>query len=193
MSVIAMRRHKDEAGISVTNLGELDNAIRLIGKCDYEIDREQIFMNEEIARIKKEATERIDQVKSARAALIAVCQTYVTAQKDAVLRGKKTAILTFGKLGFRRLPPKIAVPAKNTEQMETLCDLLEALKAQGNRSEFNHVSIHHRRYVDMEDLKQLNEVALAELELTREAAKDQFFVQPDLHKIAELGGNADGQ
>lgn len=188
MSVIAMRRHKDEAGISVTTLDELDNAIRLIGKCDMEIDRESIHMTEEIHRIKREATERMEQVKATRSALIAVCQTYVTAQRDVVLQGKKTAQLLFGKLGFRRLPAKIPIPAKNTEAMEGLCDLLEALKAQGNRSEFGHVSIHHRRYVDMEDLKQLSDSALEELELERKPAEDQFFVAPDLHKIAQLGG-----
>lgn len=188
MTVIAMRRHKDHAGISVTNIDELDNAVRLIGQCDWEIDTEQIHMNREIARIKKEATERMEQVKATRAALIAVCQTYVTAQKEMVLQGKKTAQLTFGKLGFRRIPAKITIPAKNTDQMETLCDLLEALKTQGNRDEFGHVSIRHRRYVDMEDLKQLSDAALVELELERKQAEDQFFVQPDLHKIAELGG-----
>ena len=186
MSVIAMRRHKDDAGISVKNIEDLDNAIRLIGQCDWEIDTENIHMNKEIARIKKQATERMDQVKATRSTLIAICQTYVTAQRDVVLQGKKTAQLTFGKLGFRRLPAKITIPPKNTDGMENLCDLLEALKELGNRAEFGHVSIHHRRYVDMEDLKQLSDEALAELELQRKPAEDQFFVQPDLHKIAEL-------
>lgn len=188
MSVIAMRRHKDTAGISVTNIDERDNAIRLIGQCDWEIDTEQIHMNREIARLKKEATDRMEQIKATRAALIAVCQTYVTAQRDAVLQGKKTAQLTFGKLGFRRIPAKIAIPAKNTDAMEGLCDLLEALKAQANRTEYAHVSIHLRRHVDMEDLKQLSDDALGELELERKPAEDQFFVAPDIHKIAELAG-----
>ena len=188
MTVIAMRRHKDEAGISVTNLDELDNAIRLIGKCDMEIDREALHMTEEINRIKQAATKRLEQIKATRAALIAVCQTYVTAQRDAVLQGKKTAQLTFGKLGFRRIPAKIAIPAKNTDAMEGLCDLLEALKVQANRTEYAHVSIHVRRHVDMEDLKQLSDDALGELELERKPAEDQFFVAPDIHKIAELAG-----
>ena len=188
MSVIAMRRHKDTAGISVTNIDDLDNAVRLIGQCDWEIDSEQIHMNREIARLKKEATDRMEQIKATRAALIAVCQTYVTAQRDAVLQGKKTAQLTFGKLGFRRIPAKIAIPAKNTDAMEGLCDLLEALKAQANRTEYAHVSIHQRRHVDMEDLKQLSDDALGELELERKPAEDQFFVAPDIHKIAELAG-----
>lgn len=186
MTVIAMRRHKDQTGISVTNIEELDNAIRLIGQCDWEIDTENIHMNQQIANIKKQSTDRMEQIKNTRAALIAVCQTYVTAQREAVLQGKKTAQLTFGKLGFRRLPAKISIPPKNTDGMENLCDLLEALKAQGNRAEFSHVSIHHRRHVDMEDLKQLSATALEELELERKPAEDQFFVQPDIHKIAEL-------
>lgn len=186
MSVIAMRRHKDDAGISVTNIEDLDNAIRLIGQCDWEIDTENIHMNKEIARIKKQATERMDQVKATRATLIAICQTYVTAQRDVVLQGKKTAQLTFGKLGFRRLPAKIAIPAKNSDQMEQLCDLLDALKASDPSDKYGHVSVHTRRHLDMEDLKQLSDEALAELELQRKPAEDQFFVQPDLHKIAEL-------
>ena len=186
MSVIAMRRHKDDAGISVTNIEELDNAIRLIGQCDWEIATENIHMNKEIARIKKQATDRMDQVKTTRSALIAVCQTYVTAQRDVVLQGKKTAQLTFGKLGFRQLPAKIAIPAKNSDQMEQLCDLLDALKASDPSDKYGHVSVHTRRHLDMEDLKQLSDEALAELELQRKPAEDQFFVQPDLHKIAEL-------
>lgn len=185
MSVIAMRRHKDDAGISVTNIEDLDNAIRLIGQCDWEIDTENIHMNKEIARIKKQATERMDQVKATRSTLIAICQTYVTAQRDVVLQGKKTAQLTFGKLGFRRLPAKIAIPAKNSDQMEQLCDLLDALKASDPSDKYGHVSVHTRRHLDMEDLKQLSDEALAELELQRKPAEDQFFVQPDLHKIAE--------
>lgn len=178
----------------MTSIDELDNAIRLIGQCDWEIDTEQIHMNKEIARIKKQATERMDQVKTTRSALIAVCQTYVTAQKDHVLQGKKTAQLTFGKLGFRRLPAKIAIPSKNSEQMEQLCNRLEALKASDPSDKYGHVSIHTRRHLDMEDLKQLNDETLAELELERKPAEDQFFVAPDLHKIAELGGGmTDGQ
>ena len=186
MTVIAMRRHKDDAGISVTNIEELDNAIRLIGQCDLEIDSENTHMNQQISDIKKKSTDRMEQIKATRATLIAICQTYVTAQREAILQGKKTAQLTFGKLGFRRLPAKITIPAKNTDRMENLCDLLEALKDQSNRAEFGHVSIHHRRYVDMEDLKQLSDSALEELELERKPAEDQFFVQPDFHKIAEL-------
>ena len=186
MTVIAMRRHKDEAGISVKNIDDLDNAIRLIGQCDWEIDTENIHMNKEIARIKKQATERMDQVKATRTTLIAICKTYVTAQPEAVLQGKKTAQLTFGKLGFRRLPAKIPIPAKNSDQMEQLCDLLEALKASDPSDKYGHVSVHTRRHLDMEDLKQLSDEALAELELQRKPAEDQFFVQPDLHKIAEL-------
>ena len=186
MSVIAMRRHKDDAGISVKNIEDLDNAIRLIGQCDWEIDTENIHMNKEIARIKKQATERMDQVKATRSTLIAICQTYVTARRDVVLQGKKTAQLTFGKLGFRRLPAKITVPAKNSDQMEQLCDLLDALKASDPSDKYGHVSVHTRRHLDMEDLKQLSDEALAELELQRKPAEDQFFVQPDLHKIAEL-------
>lgn len=186
MSVIAMRRHKDDAGISVKNIEDLDNAIRLIGQCDWEIDTENIHMNKEIARIKKQATERMDQVRATRSTLIAICQTYVTAQRDVVLQGKKTAQLTFGKLGFRRLPAKITIPAKNSDQMEQLCDLLDALKASDPSDKYGHVSVHTRRHLDMEDLKQLSDEALAELELKRKPAEDQFFVQPDLHKIAEL-------
>lgn len=186
-----MRRHKDTAGISVTNIDDLDNAVRLIGQCDWEIDSEQIHMNREISRIKKEASDRMEQIKSTRAALIAVCQTYVTAQRDAVLQGRKTAQLTFGKLGFRRIPAKISIPAKNSDQMEQLCDLLEALKASDPSDKYGHVSIHVRRHLDMEDLKQLSDDALAELELERKPAEDQFFVQPDLHKIAEMAGGAE--
>lgn len=187
MSVIAMRRHKDTAGISVTNIEELDNAIRLIGQCDWEIDTENIHMNQQIANIKKQSTDRMEQIKTTRAALIAVCQTYVTAQREAVLQGRKTAQLTFGKLGFRRLPAKISIPPKNTDAMEELCDLLEALKAhEPSAARYGHVSIHTRRHLDMEDLKQLSDEALAGLELERKPAEDVFFVQPDLHKIAEL-------
>ena len=194
MSVIAMRRHKDDAGYSVTNIAELDNTVRLIGKCDMEIEREQIFMNEELQRIKNESTTRIEQVKAHRATLIALCQTFVTAQREALLQGRKTAQLTFGKLGFRRIPAKIGIPPKNTDAMEDLCDRIITAKATDGAGRYEHVAIHVRRYVDMEDLKQLTDAALAQIELERSPAEDQFFVQPDLHKIAEMiGGISDGE
>jgi len=106
-----------------------------------------------------------------------------------VLKGKRAAQLNYGKTGYRRLPPKIAIPARNTPEMEELCDRIEEMQIAYLKSRFCDVTVHLSRNVAQSDIKALTDDELVGIELTRTPASETFFVQPDREKIMEVFQN----
>ncbi|MEW6352471.1 MAG: host-nuclease inhibitor Gam family protein [Thermodesulfobacteriota bacterium] len=186
MGIAAAMRHRGEMG-GITSLEELDTAIRLVGKCDIAIERINQDMEMAVMRAKQEAERRLTEPTADRGHLLGLIETYVTANKEQVLRGKKTAKLNYGKVGWRS-SSKLPLPPKGSEEMFGLVDRIEMLK-QSDPERFVDAYVVVEKNVLATSLKSLADEALAELGLARIKA-DVFFVEPDKVRLRDLEGGS---
>jgi len=182
----AVRHRGDTFGelFALKSVDDLDIAIKLVGMCD--LHQEQIERNLDlaVAKLRDDAKADAEYTQQQRNNLLVMIQSYMEANKDELLKGRKAVSLNFGKAGWRRRPAVIPLPRRNTTEMEDLCDRLEGLQAEFGGA-FKDVVIKSVRYIE-QDVKQLTDDELGALELERRPAREEFFVQPDRQKLAEV-------
>jgi phage host-nuclease inhibitor protein Gam len=181
---LAAVRHRGEQG-GIKSIEDLDEAIKLIGLYDIELERVNHKLEVEITRLKTEALVEAAETSQMRTEWLAMAETYIHAKRDEVLKGKKSAALNFGKVGFRKSPSKLDLPPKGTDEMETLAARIVELKSSG-QSAFAEVAVRSQNYVLKADISKLNDDSLALIELERAPGKDVFFVEPDREKVREV-------
>lgn len=181
---LAAVRLREEDGIET--LEELDLTIKLIGLREHQIKQIEINADIQIKKLKEAAQDATAEAMAEKDRLFTMCHVYMLKNRDKVLGTKKTKILNYGTAGFRRIPPKIAIPGKGRPEMEDLCDRIEEEKASSPDSGFNEVTIHVERSVAQADLKLLTDEELWAVELVRQDATEQFFVTADKTKLVEV-------
>lgn len=175
-----MRHKGDNVGIS--SLDELEDAILEIGALDRDMRANSDQMNARLDEIKAEHKTKHDELGEERYGLLLRVQAYVEPRREALLGRKKTRRVNFGKFGWRKLPDRIDVPKRKSEQMDELVGMLASLRA-AEPDVFGDISIYTDQWVTAADLKKLSDEDLGRIGLTRKKGPDEFFVEPDEEKL----------
>ncbi len=175
-------RYRGEMG-GISSLDDLDTAIRAVGVCELTIQQIEKELSLALEREKAAAADRSAEAMSERKTLLALIQTYVEANREKVLMGKKTAKLNHGKVGYRAVTRLHDLPNKNTPEMSALVEKLEALK-NADWKRFHAASVITDRYIKKTTVDGLADDALVELGLER-IRDDVFFVEPAKQKIVD--------
>lgn len=106
------------------NLAGAEFQIGKIGRCQREIDRITLGLNERVARLKEEAAREMESYKVERRELLDGLYAFAAPRKRKLLAdaGKKTIELLTGKFLWRRTPPSVSVD-DDAAAIETLKDL----------------------------------------------------------------------
>ncbi len=181
---LAAVRHRGEMG-GIEGIEDLDRTVKLIGLYDIRIQQINDEMQVAINKIKEEALAKRQVIEADRAGLLALAQTYVKANRDMLLNGKKTRSLNFGKIGFRMSTAKLDIPKKGSDAMAELVALIEKLAAE-QPEPFAGVPVITEKSVQKSGLQFLSDDELALLGLERPDGDDVFFIQPDRAALAEV-------
>ena len=184
MGLAAAIRHKGEQG-GILTTEDLDEAIKLIGLYDIELERINHDMETAITQIKADALAKASSIQADRTEWLGKAETFIHAKRDEVLKGKKSTALNFGKVGFRKSADKLKLPDKGSDAMEKLAADIEAMKDRGEAA-FAEIAIRSQRYVLKADVSKLDAENLALIDLRRSPGSDVFFVEPDREKVKEV-------
>lgn len=176
-------RHRGEMG-GIEGIEDLDQTVKLIGLYDIRVQQINDKMQVEITKIKDEALAERQEIETDRAALLALAETYVKANRDVLLNGKKTRSLNFGKVGFRKSAAKLDIPKKGSDEMVDLVAKIEELAAV-EPEVFGKIPVVIEKTVQKTGLTGLSDTDLSLLDLERTPGADVFFVEPDRERLAE--------
>lgn len=182
MGLVAVR-HKGEMGGIQSEEG-LDDVIKQIGLADLAIDQVNNELHLAVVELEEQATKRVAEIQAARAELLAVAETFVGVKRDELLGKLKSKQLNFGKFGFRKLPNKLQLPKRNTDEMAGLIAAIEEIKEVD--PEYPDVEIKLEKYVLKAAVNGLSPAELQVIGLRRTIGRDEFFVEPDRAKVKEL-------
>jgi phage host-nuclease inhibitor protein Gam len=177
-------RHKGDLG-GITCEADLDRIIKLIGRCDLEIERFDQELDLAVKKVQAEALAKRGPIAAERSGLLAMVETYLRANRAALLNGKKSRKLNFGEIGFRKAAAVIELPAKGSAEMGSLAGFIEIF-AEQKPEIYGGVTVHIDRYVLKTDLRDLPLEALDELKIEHKPGEDRPFVKPNREKCLEV-------
>lgn len=131
---------------------ECDDALRTIGENNRDIRAIEGVMNEQISAAKSIAVEKARPLKEENAELELAIRDYATEHKED-LGGRKSKVLTFGTISFRR-STKISLPSAK----EKLAAIIARLRTLGMDDCINRPAAK----VDKEALKKYSEEQITE-------------------------------
>ena len=109
----ATKRHKTAAQ-ELATLDECNDALRQVGLLELDLECVKTWCDEQVLVAKKEATERAKKTIAKRDALVIQLELYYERHKqDLEAGGKKTVVLTYGKMG-RRLSTSLKTASRQT-------------------------------------------------------------------------------
>ena len=111
--------------ITLHSWQECDEALRTIGEHQRDIAALESVMNEQIANAKTIAADRAAPLKAQAAELELALRDYAQTHRDD-MDGRKSKLLTFGSVGFRR-STRITLPSAK----EKLAAIVARLRAKG--------------------------------------------------------------
>lgn len=167
-----MARKKLKNMITLNSWRECDEALRAIGEHTRDIMAIENVMNEQIAAARAAATDKATPLKEQVAQLELALRDYATNHRDD-MDGKKSKVLTFGTLGFRR-STKIKLPSAK-EKLAVIIGRLRAMHMD------ECVSIPEPR-VDKEALKKYSPDVIAETGATL-TVEDVFGYEVNMEEL----------
>lgn len=175
------KRIKPALSVPIINsIQDADSTLAKIAALGRNIQFIETGMNDDIAKVKLEASEKAEPFRQEMAALVDSLQRYALYHKAELFKGRRTLDLTFGSFGFR------ASTVLKTVGKTTWERVLEKLRDLGLEK-----CIRVKEEVDEERVKGLGEDQLKALGC-KLAQLDTFFCEPCEQELAPDFGNGGG-